>query len=98
MCFECGRRLKKIECRGKSKFICRACYSKVNHQSKQDSQFITKTLKKEKEIREVILEITQHNRNWHYIDGKPVMGFLNAFKYFRAKIYILKKRYGFTEG
>lgn len=89
-CSKCGRRIKKIA--GNIKFVCNSCYKKSKHKAKDGSQFITKELKRGREKMKVILEITEHNRNWHYVNGKPVLGFQKAINYFRAMIHTLTKR------
>lgn len=89
-CGKCKRRLRKIDYRGKTKLICHNCYKKNTHKSKDDSQFIEKKINEDIMVR---LEITKNNRNWHYVDGKPVMGFKNALNYFKIKCYNLEKRF-----
>jgi len=97
ICQKCGKRLKHIESRGKLKLICNRCFKKVHHAPIPNSSFIKKTLKKGRKKLEVVLEITEHNRNWHYLDGSPVLGFKNAIKYYRAKVHRLTHKEDYKE-
>mgnify|MGYP001616822033 CR=1 FL=1 len=95
-CQKCKTRLKKREHLGKTTFKCDNCWKAGNHKSLQNSMFMEKTFKKGGKVRKVILEITERNRNWHYVDGHPVLGFKKAIKYFRALVYSLEHRDGYT--
>lgn len=95
-CQKCGIRLKKMEYRGKVVFKCDNCWKAGNHKTLPNSTFMERKFKKGREIRNILLEITEKNRNWHYVDGHPVLGFKNALKYFRALVHRLEHRDGYT--
>lgn len=91
-CGKCKKRLKKVEYLGRTKFICAKCFDADKHTPLHGSSFMRKVFKKGKEKREITLEITQRNRNWHYLNGRPVQGFENAIKSFRAVCHRLEHR------
>ena len=96
-CQHCKRRLRKIEQIGKIKFECFKCDVAKHHKPFQDSVFMKKTLRRNKQTKEIILEITKRNRNWHYLNGRPVRGFKNAMEYFRAVCHRLEHRDGYIK-
>jgi len=77
--------MKRVSVYSKVKHVCPNCIKKSNHTAKDSSQFMSCVVKGPREIKEIVLEITTKNRNWHYLDGKPVQGLGRAIKYFRAK-------------
>lgn len=91
-CGKCKKRLKKVEFIGKVRFVCSRCFKAGKHSPLEGSSFMRKLFKKGREKREVVLEVTQRNRNWHYLNGRPVMGFENALKAFRATCHRLQHR------
>lgn len=95
-CQKCKTRLKKREHLGKTIFKCDNCWKAENHKTLPNSTFMERRFQKGDVTKEVVLEITQRNRNWHYVNGHPVLGFKKALKYFRAMVYILEHREGYT--
>lgn len=91
-CSVCKHRMKKIDHLGKTKLICNTCRKKKDHVKGEFSQFMKTKLIKDKKVTEVVLEITQHNRNWHYIDCHPVLGLKKAINYYKIKIFNMTNR------
>ena len=94
-CSVCKHRMKKIEHLGKTKLVCFTCRKKQGHHPGEFSQFMKSSLVRGKEKREVILEITQKNRNWHYVDCHPILGLKKAINYYRIKIFDLTNNKGY---
>lgn len=96
-CHKCGKRLRKLEFMGRTKFICIQCHKAGTHTPLENSTFIRRTFKKNRKTKEMLLEITQKNRNWHYLNGRPVQGFKKAINSFRATCHTLVHRRDYTE-
>lgn len=96
-CYQCGKRLRKLEYMGRTKFICVKCHKAGIHKPSDNSSFFKRVFKRQRKTKEVILEITQNNRNWHYLNGRPVQGFQKALKGFRAACHTLLHREKYTE-
>lgn len=86
-----------MDYRGRTIFKCFNCIRAENRKPLPSSSFMLKTFKKGKKVKKIILEITQRNRNWHYLNGRPVLGFKNSLKSFRAKCHTLVHREKFVE-
>lgn len=96
-CGKCGRRLKKLEYTGRTRFICLKCHKTENHKQNKNSTFMRRVFQKGNKKLEVILEITQNNRNWHYLNGHPVQSLKKVINSFRAKCHTLTDRDRYKE-